>query len=157
MCSGRVALLGDGSYPRAFPFGLVKVISDLARIFAAAHSMTSFFGQGACQAIEDATELANLLSLYFHKGLSKEGQSETQYDNDTRIPNLLQRYSNARQPRARNIATFSAKYALFHTAQLPYGLGPFIRKLVYSWAPVWFFVWCLRWLYEYQPVVHAVR
>ncbi|EHL00844.1 putative 3-hydroxybenzoate 6-hydroxylase 1 [Glarea lozoyensis 74030] len=42
MTSGRVALLGD-----------------------AAHSMTSFFGQGACQAIEDATELGNALLAHY--------------------------------------------------------------------------------------------
>lgn len=118
--------------------------------------MTSFFGQGACQAIEDATELANLIFPYFHPDSSVRGQSEVEAEGDMDIADILRRYSDARRPRAHNIATFSAKYALFHTAQLPYGLGPFVRRFVYSWAPIWFFVWCLGWLYGYQPTIRAV-
>ncbi|KID68703.1 Monooxygenase, FAD-binding protein, partial [Metarhizium hybridum] len=82
MYNGRVALLGD-----------------------AAHSMTSFFGQGGCQAIEDAAVLGNLL---------------------------------AENPR------------------LPYGTGPFLRWLLYTLVPTWFWINYLGWLYKYQPTVTAL-
>ncbi|EFY98481.1 FAD binding monooxygenase [Metarhizium robertsii ARSEF 23] len=82
MYNGRVALLGD-----------------------AAHSMTSFFGQGGCQAIEDAAVLGNLL---------------------------------AENPR------------------LPYGTGPFVRWLLYTLVPTWFWINYLGWLYKYQPTVTAL-
>lgn len=130
-----------------------RIMSDLV---TAAHSMTSFLGQGACQAIEDATELANLLQLYFTPESSSPHQRGTEPERPLSIPDLLQRYSDARSSRAQQIASFSNKYAMFHTAQLPYGLGPIVRQLVYTWLPLWCFIWCFAWLYGYQPVVHGV-
>lgn len=156
MCSGRVALLGDGirtRHPFLWNFIVERTMSDL---ITAAHSMTSFLGQGACQAIEDATELANLLSLYFTPESSSPGRRGTDSERPLSIPDLLQRYSDARSSRAQKIASFSTKYAMFHTAQLPYGLGPIVRQLVYTWVPLWCFIWCFAWLYGYQPVVNGV-
>lgn len=128
----------------------------MSNMITAAHSMTSFLGQGACQAIEDATELANLLSLYFTPESSSPCRRGTESERPLSIPDLLQRYSDARSSRAQKIASFSTKYAMFHTAQLPYGLGPIVRQLVYTWVPLWCFIWCFAWLYGYQPVVHGV-
>ena len=121
MVRGRVVLIGD-----------------------AAHSMTSFFGQGACQAIEDAAELANALSAH--------------YSTSAPVPlsQALQSFSTSRERRARDITSFSANYAKLHTARLPYGLGPAARKFVYAWLPVWGWMWCLKWLYGYQPTVNEV-
>lgn len=140
--------------PNFCSYGTLRdMMSDL---IAAAHSMTSFLGQGACQAIEDATELANLLSLYFTPESSSPRRGGMEPERPISIPDLLQRYSDARSSRAQQIASFSTKYALFHTAQLPYGLGPIVRQLVYTWVPLWCFIWCFAWLYGYQPVVHGV-
>ncbi|KAJ9669771.1 hypothetical protein H2201_000156 [Coniosporium apollinis] len=124
MSSGRVALLGD-----------------------AAHSMTSFFGQGGCQAIEDATELANLLQRHFSVPAAERLSG---------VDDVLIEYSARRQSRAKDIATFSGNYAKLHTANLPYGMGPLVRKLVYAYMPVWMWMWYLEWLYGYQPVVDAL-
>lgn len=132
------------------------VESMMSDLIAAAHSMTSFLGQGACQAIEDATELANLLSLYFTPESSSPRRRGVEPEGPLSIPGLLQRYSDARSSRAQKIASFSTKYAMFHTAQLPYGLGPIVRQLVYTWVPLWCFIWCFAWLYGYQPIVHGV-
>ncbi|KAL2869058.1 FAD-dependent oxidoreductase [Aspergillus lucknowensis] len=113
MVQGRVALLGD-----------------------AAHSMTSFFGQGACQAIEDATVLADSISLFL--------------DGDK---NALEAYSRVREKRAQEVANFSANYALLHTARLaPLGLGKLMRALVYRLVPSSAWMWYLEWLYGHQPV-----
>ncbi|KAK5100966.1 hypothetical protein LTS08_004572 [Lithohypha guttulata] len=122
MSRGRVALLGD-----------------------AAHSMTSFFGQGACQAIEDATELANaLIEHYFNP-------------DHISLTSNLERYSAARGQRGREIASFSAKYAAMHVARLPYGLGPLVRKIVYAYLPMWYWFKGLEWLYGYQPTVQHIN
>lgn len=64
---GRVALLGD-----------------------AAHAMTPFLGQGACQAIEDAVVLASVMS-------PTESTKPTDPGND--LPGALAAYSAARLPR----------------------------------------------------------
>ncbi|KAL2013567.1 hypothetical protein VTN00DRAFT_1092 [Thermoascus crustaceus] len=126
MAYGRVALLGD-----------------------AAHSMTSFFGQGACQAIEDATELANVLHRYFTNQQGPEQSSS--------LGDALQEYRTLREGRARDLVSFSSNYAKVHTARLPYGLGPLVRKFVYAYMPIWGWRWALRWLYGHQPTVEALR
>ncbi|KAJ9634772.1 hypothetical protein H2199_008821 [Coniosporium tulheliwenetii] len=126
MSSERVTLLGD---------------------VTAAHSMTSFFGQGACQAIEGATELANLLQRYFCVPADKRLSN---------VDDVLTEYSARRQSRAKDIVAFSSNYAKVHTANLPYGLGPLVRKLVYTYMPAWTWMWYLGWLYGYQPVVDAL-
>ncbi|KAL8857823.1 MAG: hypothetical protein Q9178_005579 [Gyalolechia marmorata] len=133
MSKGRVALLGD-----------------------AAHSMTSFFGQGACQAIEDATELANSLHQHFHKSSLPPSQAEQQPPSSNLIP-LLQTYSKTRTHRAKAVAAFSRDYASVHTGTLlPYGLGSVVRKMVYAYLPEWGWTWGLKWLYGYQPTVCEV-
>ncbi|PLB49859.1 FAD/NAD(P)-binding domain-containing protein [Aspergillus steynii IBT 23096] len=112
MAKGRVALLGD-----------------------AAHSMTSFFGQGACQAIEDATVLADSIADFL------EGDS-----------GALQSYSRLRERRAQDVASFSARYAQVHTAKLPLGMGKMVRSFIYQWVPSSAWMWYLGWLYGHQPV-----
>ncbi|PHH86105.1 hypothetical protein CDD83_10710 [Cordyceps sp. RAO-2017] len=119
MYDGRVALLGD-----------------------AAHSMTSFFGQGGCQAIEDAAVLGNLLA---------ENRSSLDRPHE-----LLALYAKTREPRTQDLSRFSDRFAMLHTARLPYGLGPFVRWLLYTLVPSWFWVWYLGWLYGYQPRVTAL-
>ncbi|KAL2001852.1 hypothetical protein VTN02DRAFT_1117 [Thermoascus thermophilus] len=129
MAYGRVALLGD-----------------------AAHSMTSFFGQGACQAIEDATELANVLHRYFQNRRGPEPSSSS-----SSLADALQEYRALREGRARDLVSFSSRYARVHTARLPYGLGPLVRRFVYAYMPLWGWRWALRWLYGHQPTVEALR
>ncbi|MCJ1260515.1 hypothetical protein MMC22_000376 [Lobaria immixta] len=137
MAEGRVALLGD-----------------------AAHSMTSFFGQGACQAIEDATELANALQSCFSE---QDQQAKTIKECDEvgrmarpeplTIQQTLRKYSAKREQRAKALVSFSSNYAKVHTANLLYGLGPMVRKLIYAYLPEWGWMWGLKWLYGYQPTV----
>ncbi|KAI9172434.1 FAD-dependent monooxygenase pynG [Paramyrothecium foliicola] len=95
MFQGRVALLGD-----------------------AAHSMTSFFGQGACQAIEDAAVLGSLL-----------GENRNSLDN---ADQLLSAYATERAGRTKDMSRFSDVFAGVHMARLPYGLGPPLRRLLYT-------------------------
>lgn len=137
MAEGRVALLGD-----------------------AAHSMTSIFGQGACQTIEDATELANALQSYFSE---QDQQAKTIKECDEvgrmarpepwTIEQTLRKYSAKREQRAKALVSFSSNYAKVHTANLPYSLGPMVRKLIYAYLPEWGWMWGLKWLYGYQPTV----
>ncbi|KAJ9635848.1 hypothetical protein H2199_008201 [Coniosporium tulheliwenetii] len=102
---------------------------------------------GGCQAIEDATELANLLQRHFSVPAAERLSG---------VDDVLIEYSARRQSRAKDIATFSGNYAKLHTANLPYGMGPLVRKLVYAYMPVWMWMWYLEWLYGYQPVVDAL-
>ncbi|KAE8221105.1 hypothetical protein CF319_g5482 [Tilletia indica] len=120
MAAGRVALLGD-----------------------AGHAITSFFGQGACQAIEDATELCNALV----ESLIRQSQP---------VETALQLYAERRMPRTKSVSKFSDSYAMMHTARLPYNLGPLVRKVMYSYVPERWLLGSLGWLYAYQPVVHGL-
>ncbi|KAH8435081.1 uncharacterized protein LDX57_012710 [Aspergillus melleus] len=97
--------------------------------------MTSFFGQGACQAIEDATVLADSIADFL------EGDASA-----------LKSYSRLRERRAQDVASFSARYAQVHTAKLPLGTGKMVRSLIYQWVPSSVWMWYLGWLYGHQPV-----
>lgn len=114
--------------------------------------MTSFFGQGACQAIEDATELANALAPHFAPAsvLDKKAYS------DESLSETFKAYSVTREERGQKISHFSANYAAVHTARLPWGLGPLVRRLIFGWAPPSFWMWYLVFLYGYQPTVDVV-
>lgn len=125
----------------------------------AAHSMTSFFGQvskvkhiptpdqfqfqpkqGACQAIEDATVLADSISLYLA-------------DDKT----ALDSYARVREKRAHDVASFSARYARLHTASWPGPVaGKVLRAIVYRMLPSTAWMWYLTWLYGFQPVSRRV-
>ncbi|KAI0398134.1 putative monooxygenase [Xylariaceae sp. FL0594] len=126
MSKGRVALLGD-----------------------AAHSMTSFFGQGGCQAIEDAAELANCLWRTLHRSEMK--LEDMSYD---QISQMLREYSQSRQKRVQDLASFSSNYARLHTADLPF--GRFVRYMIYRFVPTSGWMWYLRWLYGFQPSVEGL-
>lgn len=65
-------------------------------------------------------------------------------------------YSATRMERAKALVSFSSNYAKVHTANLPYGMGPLVRKLIFGYMPEWCWMWGLRWLYGYQPVVENV-
>lgn len=144
--------------------------------------MTSFFGQvscwifktifnarltisltskGACQAIEDATELANALQSYFSEN-DQQANKNKEYDElmarpePLTIQETLKNYSVKREQRAKALVSFSSNYAKVHTANLPYGLGPMVRKLIYAYLPEWGWMWGLKWLYGYQPTVEQV-
>ncbi|KAK5987501.1 FAD-dependent monooxygenase pynG [Cladobotryum mycophilum] len=119
MFQGRVALLGD-----------------------AAHSMTSFFGQGGCQAIEDAAVLGNLIA---------ENRASLDKPHE-----LLSMYAKTREGRVKDLSKFSDNFASLHTARLPYGMGPIVRRLLYGLVPGWVWVNWLGWLYQYQPTVTAL-
>ena len=108
--------------------------------------MTSFFGQGACQAIEDATELANAL-LTHYTSLTPSAST---------LNAAFATYSETRGKRGKDLVSFSSVYAGIHVARLPYGLGPIARQILYKWLPVWVWLWALGWLYGYQPIVKEV-
>jgi salicylate hydroxylase len=111
--------------------------------------MTSFFGQGGCQAIEDAAELANAL----HDALASDSISPNRGD----VSLALREFGNSRETRAKSVAGFSASYAKLFTAHLAYGMGPIMRKIVYSYAPSRAWLWWLSWLYGYQPIIKALQ
>jgi salicylate hydroxylase len=102
--------------------------------------MTSFFGQGACQAIEDAAVLSDAIVALL-------GGDAT----------ALQAYAHVRERRAQEVADFSARYAQVHTAKLPLGTGPLLRYLIYRWVPSSVWMWYLQWLYGHQPISNTVR
>lgn len=95
--------------------------------------------QGACQAIEDATVLADSISLFL-------AGDET----------ALATYAGVREKRAQQVAAFSARYALLHTARLPFGMGKVVRAFVYRILPSSAWMWYLTWLYGFQPVSKRV-
>lgn len=98
--------------------------------------------RGGCQAIEDAAVLGNLLAEN-RKTLDKPHE-------------LLATYAKIREPRTKDLATFSDSFAMLHTARLPYGMGPFVRWFLYTLVPTWFWISYLGWLYRYQPTVTAL-
>jgi len=112
--------------------------------------MTSFFGQGACQAIEDAVELANSLNTLFSSSSPTPSRAS--------ISKQLETYSDIREKRAKDLVAFSANYAKLHTATLPSQgqLGQLVRWGIYQFCPSWGWMWYLRWLYGYQPTVKAL-
>ncbi|GAD98574.1 FAD binding monooxygenase [Paecilomyces variotii No. 5] len=135
MAYGRVALLGDGTCtpPNS----------------RAPHSA---YNGGACQAIEDATELGNVLQAYFtNKQTAKDIGAQP-----PRLEDALAQYCEKREGRAKDLVAFSSNYAKVHMARLPYGMGPLVRKFVYAYMPIWGWRWALEWLYGYQPMVNAV-
>ncbi|KAK0565178.1 hypothetical protein OC861_003913, partial [Tilletia horrida] len=98
---------------------------------------------GACQAIEDATELCNALV-------------DSLVRNKQPIETALQAYADRRMPRTKAVSEFSNSYAMMHTARLPYNLGPLVRRIVYSYIPERWLWGTLGWLYAYQPIVHGL-
>lgn len=69
---------------------------------------------------------------------------------------LLSAYAGTREGRTKDLSTFSDNFALLHTARLPYGMGPFVRRVLYTLVPTWFWINYLGWLYGYQPTVSAL-
>ncbi|KAH0600962.1 hypothetical protein MHUMG1_01963 [Metarhizium humberi] len=69
---------------------------------------------------------------------------------------ILSTYARIREPRTKDLSKFSDNFALLHTARLPYGTGPFVRWLLYTLVPTWFWINYLGWLYKYQPTVTAL-
>ncbi len=69
---------------------------------------------------------------------------------------MLDDYSQRRSERAKAVANFSSMYARVHMANLPYGLGPLARRLVFGYLPESGWMHALRWLYGYQPTVDAL-
>ncbi|THC92759.1 hypothetical protein EYZ11_007751 [Aspergillus tanneri] len=67
-------------------------------------------------------------------------------------PNALESYARARESRAQEVASFSARYAQIHTAKLPLGMGKLVRSIIYQWMPSSAWMWYLQWLYGHQPV-----
>jgi salicylate hydroxylase len=97
------------------------------------------YRQGACQAIEDAAVLGNLLQ---HNRASLSNAAP-----------ILADYSKQRKQRVRDLVTFSSSFAALHMAKLPYGSGPLLRRLIYTFVPGWGWLWYLRWLYGVQPII----
>lgn len=69
---------------------------------------------------------------------------------------LLSAYAGAREGRTKDLSRFSDNFALLHTARLPYGMGPLVRRVLYTLVPTWFWINYLGWLYGYQPTVAAL-
>lgn len=68
---------------------------------------------------------------------------------------ILTAYATTREGRVQRLSKFSDNFAMLHTARMPYGLGPFLRWLLYTLVPTWFWISYLKWLYGYQPFVEA--
>ncbi|EXF82722.1 hypothetical protein CFIO01_09861 [Colletotrichum fioriniae PJ7] len=114
--------------------GRVCLIGD------SAHSMTSAFGQGGNLAIEDAAVLASLIQEN-PGSLGEEAEP------------ILQKYSQMREKRAKEVVKFSFRFILLHGAFLPYGIGPLLRWLIYAFLPGGAWLWFLEFLYGFQPTV----
>ncbi|KAK1725393.1 FAD binding monooxygenase [Colletotrichum acutatum] len=114
--------------------GRVCLIGD------SAHSMTSAFGQGGNLAIEDAAVLASLIQE--NRGFL--GQ---------KAEPILQKYSQMRAKRAKEVVKFSFRFILLHGAFLPYGIGTLLRWLIYAFLPGGAWLWFLEFLYGFQPTV----
>lgn len=102
--------------------------------------------QGACQAIEDAGELANVLNSYFR---DRSGHPQA-------LQTCLKEYRQRREERARYVFEFSSTFASLHTGKMAYGLGPLLRRVAFTWAPLWCWDRALTPLYGYQPHVEAL-
>ncbi|KAK0370800.1 hypothetical protein CLIM01_11850 [Colletotrichum limetticola] len=114
--------------------GRVCLIGD------SAHSMTSAFGQGGNLAIEDAAVLASLIQ-------------ENRGSLEQKVEPILQKYSQMREKRAKEVVKFSFRFILLHGAFLPYGIGPLLRWLIYAFLPGGAWLWFLEFLYGFQPTV----
>lgn len=119
----------------------------------------SVLDQGACQAIEDATELANCLRQHF--SVSRKGEkgllSVPLQGGPLGLVQTLNDYSTRRSQRAKAVASFSRDYAKVHTGKLPYGLGQLVRKIIYAYMPEWGWTRGLTWLYGHQPTLVDVK
>ncbi|KAG7054835.1 FAD binding monooxygenase [Colletotrichum scovillei] len=114
--------------------GRVCLIGD------SAHSMTSAFGQGGNLAIEDAAVLASL--IHGNRGSLEQN-----------VEPILQKYSQMREKRTKEVVKFSFRFILLHGAFLPYGIGPLLRWLIYAFLPGGAWLWFLEFLYGFQPTV----
>ena len=128
------------SLPSPFPLSLIHIHLTLPKI--AAHSMSPWFGQGGTACIEDAAELGNTLYSIF---------SESQ-----KVKEALQAYRSRREKRTQEIAKFSADFGRLYSAQLPYGLGGIVRGLLFGYVPSNIWLWWLKWLYGYQPILRGL-
>jgi salicylate hydroxylase len=104
--------------------------------------MSPWFGQGGTACIEDAAELGNTLYSIF---------SESQ-----KVKEALQAYRSRREKRTQEIAKFSADFGRLYSAQLPYGLGGIVRGLLFGYVPSNIWLWWLKWLYGYQPILRGL-
>lgn len=118
--------------------------------------MTSFFGQGACQAIEDAAVLGNLVQRRRHQTASMQREKHCDFGDYAAISRMLAEYSQQREDRVKELSTFSSNFAFLHTARLPYGLGPAVRRILYGFLPAWVWMRYLGWLYGHQPTVSGL-
>ncbi|KAJ9490165.1 hypothetical protein VN97_g3104 [Penicillium thymicola] len=132
MATGRVALVGDGICHTATS--------------AAPPTDSMMHYQGACQAIEDAGELANVLNSYFR---DRSGHPQA-------LQMCLKEYRQRREERARYVFEFSSSFASLHTGKMSYGLGPLLRRVAFTWAPLWCWDRALTPLYGYQPHIEAL-
>ncbi|KAK7909083.1 FAD binding monooxygenase [Apiospora marii] len=146
---------GDKYHPFAENGVFAQRVSDLEKPLAA-HSMTSFFGQGACQAIEDAAVLGQLIQQRRNQSASMRREKHHDFGGYTEISRMLAEFSQQREGRVKELSAFSSNFALLHMAKLPYGLGPAIRRIVYGFFPAWVWMWYLSWLYGHQPTVSGL-
>lgn len=91
----------------------------------AAHAMTSFQGQGAGQAIEDACVLQALLGNLHQK---------------EHIPNALMAYDQVRRPRAERVVSTSREAGYLVTMQLE-GVGGDLEKMKEQWEKRMSWIW----------------
>lgn len=93
--------------PMLWPLPRTYVSGRLALLGDAAHAMTPDLGQGACQALEDAVELAGVVS-------DADG---------VEIPQALQRYDHLRRPRTTMLAKRSRMVSRFSQLRNPIAAG----------------------------------
>jgi 2-polyprenyl-6-methoxyphenol hydroxylase-like FAD-dependent oxidoreductase len=93
--------------PMLWPLPRTYVSGRLALLGDAAHAMTPDLGQGACQALEDAVELAGVV-----RDAAKAG-----------IPQALHRYDALRRPRTTTLAKRSRLVSRFSQLRNPVAAG----------------------------------
>ncbi|WP_243147318.1 FAD-dependent monooxygenase [Scytonema sp. UIC 10036] len=108
--------------------GRVTLIGD------AAHPVQPNLGQGGCMAVEDAFEIAKLLTLRV---------------NHEQIPSLLRQYERSRSQRVTRVFNVSRQVGTL--GQTNSSIGCFFRNWVYKLTPTWLADLQFKWLFDYQP------
>ncbi|KST69412.1 FAD-dependent monooxygenase [Mastigocoleus testarum] len=108
--------------------GRVTLIGD------AAHPFQPNLGQGGCMGIEDAFELAKVLTFT---------------SDDKQVPSVLRQFESQRSPRVDRVFTVSRQVG--NLGQSSSVMGCFFRNWIYKLTPTWLADLQFKWLFDYQP------
>ncbi|KAK1445337.1 hypothetical protein CCUS01_12664 [Colletotrichum cuscutae] len=128
MARGRVCLIGDSAH------------SMTSALYWPGRKPSMLIRGVSKRRIEDAAVLASLIQ-------------ENRGSLEQKVEPILQKYSQMREKRAKEVVKFSFRFILLHGAFLPYGIGPLLRWLIYAFLPGGAWLWFLEFLYGFQPTV----